>query len=283
MKKHLFCGVNLLGDGLCTTPTLEALKRDLSIRGEKINIVYITQDQQISRFLENNPYVDRVIYEKDEPKIRSMKGWGNFSKKHLFNVSEAYSIGCRSGMHMAEAYAHLYGVKIASSRPIVNVTKNDRENAKKYLPEGKYICVSPHSVSSSMEDKEDRAGNKLWGDSKWKKMFLFLQEAGHEVISLGADNDPRYNVDGLIELHGLPIKTVAAILEQSSYFVTIDNGLAHLGAAVNAKIVEIYPQALPLTWVVPHVSHRRILYGYPPNIPVDAVIKAFEDLRNEIE
>lgn len=283
MKTYLFCGVNLLGDGLCTTPVLRELKSIAKIEGRKIKTTYVAQNQAISKFLDGNPDIDRVYYEKSHDKIRSMRGWGNYDRKHLFDVSKAFSVGAISGMHMTEAYGYFYGIDVKRRRPVVSITDDERENADKYIPKVNYICISPHSTSSTIDNEENRSGNKLWGDSKWREIIPALQEMGYEVVSLGASNDPKYSIPGLSELHGLPIKWVAAILEASDYFITIDNGLAHLGAAVNANIVEIYPEALPITWVRPHVDHSRLLYGYPSDSSVMSVLDALEDLKNEVE
>jgi ADP-heptose:LPS heptosyltransferase len=233
--------------------------------------------------LDGNPYIDRVIYEKDEEKIRSMRGWGNFTKKHLFDISAAFKAGVSKGLHMTQAYGELYGVDVAFCRPVVCVTDEDRKEAAKYIPDGSFVCVSTHSVSSTLDDPKDRAGNKLWGTSKWKRLFSILtEEMGYSIVSLGAGKDPQYKIPGVKDLHDLPIKIVAAILEAADCLITIDNGLAHLGAAVNAKMVEIYPDCLPPTWVWPHADDVRVLWGYPPHISPHTVAGALEELNSEV-
>ncbi|MBN1881087.1 MAG: glycosyltransferase family 9 protein [Deltaproteobacteria bacterium] len=278
-KRILFAGVNLLGDGLCTTQVV----RHVRVNHPDWQITYVAQNEPISQFLDGNPHIDRVIYESDRDKIRSMRGWGNFTRKHLFNVNHAFRVGTSRGLHMTQAYGEVYGVDISSRRPVLLVTDEEREKAREYLPDGPYVCISSHSWSSSVDIPEDRAGNKLWGVSKWRRLFPMIRETGYAVVSLGSNADPKYDMPGIIELHGLPIKQVAAILEAADGFVTIDNGLAHLGAAVNAKMVEIYPECLPEEWVKPHTDYVRIVRGYPPAISPLSVMGALEELISEVQ
>lgn len=256
MRGTLFAGINLIGDGLATTPAV----REWKLAHPKEPVWYLTGKQEASTVLLKNPFIDRVrMYEREEwDKVRSMQGLGNFTKKHLFDVGAAFSYGCRAGMHMAQAYGELAGVQVISCRPVLRITDAERAEAAQYIPGYQFIVVCPHSVSSTVETK-DRGGNKLWGDDKWVKLFPILYEMKYAIVSLGGPNDPKLypEDDALIdELHGLPVRIAAAVMERAAYVVTIDSGLAHIAAALDKNLVEIYPEALPLTWVYPHTTHK---------------------------
>ena len=278
MRGTLFAGVNLIGDALETTQTVREWKRN----HPKEPILYVAQDEEKVRVLLKNPFIDRVKFVQDWDRLRTLRGYGDFTKKHLFDVGKAWDYGIDRKMHMSQAYAALAGVDAGSLLPVLRLVDAEKIGAKQFIPEGRFVVICPHSVSSSV-DNNDRGGNKLWGDSNWRKLVPIIQEMGFTVVSLGASQDPKFNIDGLIERHGLPIRTSCAVMDAADYVVTLDSGTAHIAAALNKNLVEIYPNCLPPEWVFPHVSHCRVLYNYPPDIPVKLVAEALDELIGEVE
>jgi ADP-heptose:LPS heptosyltransferase len=281
MKGALFAGVNIIGDMLATTPAV----REWKLSHPKDPIHYVVQDEPITRVMLKNPFVDRVYFNADPDKVRSMRGWGDFTKKHLFDVSAAFSYGAKRGLHMAQAYGVLAGVSVGSCRPVLHLTETEKLTAFPYIPAGRFIVVCPHSVSSTVENN-DRGGNKLWGDSHWVEIFPILREMGYVIVSLGGANDPKFYPAGdgeVTELHGLPIRLAAAVMDRADYVVTIDSGLAHIASALDKNLIEIYPKRFPLTWVHPHTTHNQVIQGYPPDITVKTVVKALDDLIGKCE
>ncbi|MCK9568519.1 glycosyltransferase family 9 protein [Candidatus Pacearchaeota archaeon] len=282
MRGTLFAGVNLIGDALATTPAV----REWRLNHPDEPVWYVAQDQPISRVLRKNPYVDRVILDPDHDKIRRMVGWGNWTKKWLFDVGAAFSYGERRNIHMAQAYGELLGVQIGSCRPELRIVDAERSEAEHILgPMSRFVAVCPHSMSSTGLDTANREGNKLWGDSRWRELVLIIQEMGFSVVSLGGPDDPKIFAEdtGVVELHGLPIRIAAAVMDAADYVVTIDSGLAHVAAALNKNLVEIYPAVLHIEWVYPHTTHKRVIQGYPPEIPVAKVADELEALVGECE
>ena len=54
-----------------------------------------------------------------------------------------------------------------------------------------------------------------------------------------------------------------------------ENGIAHLGAGVDAPMVVIYSNIVPLAWASPEISSRsQVLYDDPQLIGCDEVIAA---------
>ena len=57
--------------------------------------------------------------------------------------------------------------------------------------------------------------------------------------------------------------------------VTLENGLGHLSHAVDAPMVMIYSNIVPLGWANPVEARRcEVLYGDPRQVTVDEVIAA---------
>jgi ADP-heptose:LPS heptosyltransferase len=80
-------------------------------------------------------------------------------------------------------------------------------------------------------------------------------------------------------LYGLPIKLVAALLQEASVVVTLENGIGHLAHAVDASTVMIYSNIVPLGWANPvEASCCEVLYDDPSRITADAAIAAAQRL-----
>lgn len=281
MRGALFAGTNLIGDTLATTPAVRDWKRT----HPKDPVWYATYKHAPSMVLLKNPFIDRVKLDEDRDRVDSMRGYGNFTKKHLFDVQKAFAYGCRAGMHMSEAYGAMAGISITSRRPVLRLTDSERAEVGPIIPLSPYIVVCPHSVSSTVETK-NRGGNKLWGDDKWTKLFPILSEMGYLIVSLGGPKDPKFYPDddsAVFEFHDLPVRLAAAVMEKAAYVVTIDSGMAHIAAALDKNVVEIYPATLPLPWVFPHTTHNRVVQGYPPQVTVKTVAGLLEELIGECE
>ena len=71
-------------------------------------------------------------------------------------------------------------------------------------------------------------------------------------------------------LHGLPIKVVAALLRDANVVITLENGLGHLSHGVDAPMVMIYSDIVPLGWANPVEARRcEVLYGDPRQVTVE--------------
>jgi ADP-heptose:LPS heptosyltransferase len=82
---------------------------------------------------------------------------------------------------------------------------------------------------------------------------------------------------GVRSLHGLPIKIVAALLEEAECVITLENGIAHLCSAVDAHMVEIYSTMVPLVWAFPReMTHVEAIYENPRLVSVERVLGAVE-------
>ena len=77
-----------------------------------------------------------------------------------------------------------------------------------------------------------------------------------DIVAIGSEFDDRRPSPWWRNLHGLPIKVVAALLHDATLVVTLENGIGHLAHGVDAPIVMIYSNIVPLGWANPVEANR---------------------------
>ena len=97
-------------------------------------------------------------------------------------------------------------------------------------------------------------------------------EGIEDIVAVGSEFDERRSNPLWRNLYGLPIKVVAALLQNAALVVTLENGIGHLAHAVDAPMVMIYSNIVPLGWANPvEATCCEVLYDDPRKITVDAV------------
>lgn len=231
MRRALFISRNLIGDGLNTAPALIAWHKehpeweiDLWTLPDTAGTIYqhfgvplrtVTQEEYL-----RYPY--------------------NFEFK--FDCGEAFTVGDKAHIHIANAYAVLLQVKITS-------------NELTYIPEEVehkkgLVLISPFSASCA--SRQGHPPNKMISMKQWNLMLKRLRLLG-EIGVLGGPLDfhPELEVKPEEYLTGLPLNQVALMLRDCKLFITIDNGMAHLGASQSAPMVLFYPACLGVHWILP--------------------------------
>lgn len=116
---------------------------------------------------------------------------------------------------------------------------------------------------------------RLWPGALWAQVVRGLRVRGWEVGLLGADPgvgavyhaadvDTALVEEGALDLRGqLTLPEVAGALAQTRVFVTIDNGLMHLAAAVGTPTVALFGASPRRVWA-PHVPTVQILEPADP-------------------
>jgi ADP-heptose:LPS heptosyltransferase len=277
-KQAVFVGCNALGDTLCTTPVVRAFRE----RHEDVFITYVVQNATYCRVLDANPDIDLVLYNEHlwlhgtaavtptwvyslplvlrEPAILH-----HFDMTAVCNRAESFQ------EHIARGFARLLGIPIASARPVVRVTVGERRVASG-LVANPYVVFSMHSNANPMRPNGVRA--KDWPLVHWVQLARHLRNHGIDVVAVGAESDTRPPADAMRSLYGLPIKIVAALLEAAACVVTLENGLAHLAYAVDARMVELYSPIVPAAWATPvEASTSRVIYKDPQQVTVTDVIQ----------
>jgi ADP-heptose:LPS heptosyltransferase len=283
--RAVFLGLNALGDTLCTTPAIRAFRR----KHPEATIVYVTQSAPFCRVLDNNPDIDLVLYSErlyfhGIPEPEQVVPWLQTLPIDLRESAMLYRLDLRLACHTMEAFeshisetfARLIQVGLESTRPLIFLDEHDRRGARVF-GRRPYVVISPHSVSNP--DRADGQGKrKDWPLERWNELGARIAATGEfDIYVIGSERDTCIDIAHARRLHGLSIRTIAALLEQAACVVTVENGIAHLCAAVNAPTVELYSNLMPLAWAKPAEGTRtRILYGDPLEMSCDQVYESFQ-------
>ena len=194
-----------------------------------------------------------------------------FDFEHVFDVNAAFKLSDQKKQHLATSYADLLGVKIGDRKenlkpiyiPIeLKEDRNDRQQDEWYEIENLKGCilVSMFSASCTSHDpKYNYVPNKMLPPEKWIPMLKFLRKRFPETIIkvLGAPDDKLPNIFfqqeiyGVEAMFGIPLNRLALIMQKAKLLVTIDNGMAHLGATQEVPTFEMYPVALGPHYILP--------------------------------
>jgi ADP-heptose:LPS heptosyltransferase len=283
--RAIFIGFNALGDTLCTTPTIRAYRQ----RHPDAHITYIVQSAAFTRVLDGNPDIDVVLYSE----FLSRHGMSRFSVEWLYEqpldftrASTLYrfdmNLVCTTKeafeVHIARGFSTLLQVPIDSVRPIVRVTPEEQGQVAA-LVRRPYVVLSMHSnANPAREGGEGRV--KDWPVDRYEALCAYLRQQGFkDIVAIGSEFDTRRVSPMWRNLYGLPIKVVAALLEDAGLVLTLENGIGHLAHAVDAPMVMLYSRIVPLGWAEPVEATRcRVIYGDTWTVALDEVIAAADSI-----
>lgn len=283
MKKAFFIGCNALGDTLCTTPALRAFRK----ANPDVFVSYIVQNATYCRVLDGNPDIDLVIYNEHlwlHGMERFTIEWFHSLPLEIDEAAMLYHFDMKAVCsreesfheHIAVGLAKVVGIPIESVKPVVRVTEEERR-ATRWFVRRPYVVFSRHSNANPL--LADGSGAKDWPDQNWRWLAEYLHGRGLDIISVGAETNARFGSPHARDLHGLPIKVLAALLEGAACLVTLENGIAHLAAAVDVPMVELYSKLVPLAWAYPaEMTRREVIYEVPRLVSCEQVAAAVERL-----
>src|SRR5688572_3147334 len=286
MKTALFISYNALGDTLCTTPSLRAFRK----KNPEEFIVYVAQNSTFSRVLEGNPDIDLTLYSEVLYANRGVDNLGeNWLRSlpldlqepasvHHFYLAAALDQPDSLQTHIATNFARKLGVELDSTRPTVRVSKQERNAVAPFIRKP-YAVFSMNSVTNPARDS-GTGGVKDWPADNWFKLALWLRnEANLDVFAIGAENDPQYQTPLLRNLFGLPVKLTAALIEGAECLITLENGIAHLAAGLDAPTVVIYSSSFPRGWAEHQgLSRTKVLYGDPQALAWETARDAVQEI-----
>ena len=192
----------------------------------------------------------------------------------LFDMNQVCTSWDAFQEHIATGFSRLVRIPIDGVRPIVHVTPRERAAAAS-LVRGPYAVLSMHSNSNPPRvGGEGRV--KDWPLDRFAAVCAHLRARGIvDIVAVGSEFDAKRHDPQWRSLHGLPIKVVAALLQEANVVITLENGLGHLSHAVDAPMVMIYSNIVPLGWANPVEARRcEVLYGDPRQVTVEEVTAA---------
>jgi ADP-heptose:LPS heptosyltransferase len=281
VKKAIFLSLNALGDTLCTTPVIRAFRR----ANPETWIVFIAQAAPFCRVLDGNPDIDLLLYSERlyfQGFPENIPGWlaqlpidlREPALLHRLDLKPVCTSHEAFRQPISRLFARLFDLTLESTRPIV-VLNDEERRAARMFDARPYVVFSPHSVSNPVR-ADGNGKRKDWPIERWQELARRIEAiGGHDVFVVGSERDPILPIDKTRPLYGLPVKVVAALLERAACVVTVENGIGHLCAAVDAPTVVIYSSLMPIEWASsPESSCRRVLYGDPLDLPCDTVMDA---------
>lgn len=288
-KKVFFLGFNRLGDFLCTTPAISGFR--------KLNpdafIIYIVQNASYCRVLEGNPDIDQVIYSEDlyyhgeqvlsEQWVQSLPvEIEEPATLYRFNIHEV----CRVtptvfNDHISSGFARVLQIPIDSVRPVVHLSEQELESARK-LVKKPYIVLSMHAGSEVVATGGHLA-LKDWMFENWLRLARQLPSLGNfDIVAIGAETDQQVQSRYYRNLYGIPIKTVAALLQEAACVITVESGISHLCHAVDAPMVIIFSRYVSFPWAFPREAGCcRVIYKDPKVITPDEVLEAVKSVLKQ--
>jgi ADP-heptose:LPS heptosyltransferase len=282
MDRVFFLGCNALGDTLCTTPVVRAFRAS----NPDCFITYIVHNAAYCHVLDANPDIDLTIYsehlwmhgtrEISMEWLQSLPlGTTEAAPLYHFDMEAVCSRAEAFHEHISAGFSNLLGIPASTVRPIVRVTPEERSVARKFVRRP-YAVFSMHSNSNP--EVSGGGGAKDWPMENWIRLAVHLQsQMGWDVVAIGAERDVQRSLPGVRNLYGLPLKVVAALLEEAACVVTLENGLGHLAAGVDARMVVIYSAIVPLEWACPkEATACELIYGDPRAVRCAQVIAAVE-------
>lgn len=284
VESVVFIGHNALGDLLCTTPVIRAFRH----ANPNVRIVYVVQNANFCRILDGNPDIDLLLYNEQ----MYLHGLSQFSQEWLhslpldirkqgmlynFDIRQVCTSWEAYQQHISQGFSKLLNIPIDSTRPVVVVQDKDRRTAKMFTSRP-YVLLSMHSISNPPRSNEN-GGLKNWPKEYWATLAKEFYQRGLNIIAVGAEKDEQFPFSHVKNLYGLPIKIVAALIEQCAGFITIENGLAHLAAALDVPTVQLYAPIVPQAWAYPAEATRwRTIYEDPLTVTPQRVLKTFQEI-----
>jgi ADP-heptose:LPS heptosyltransferase len=282
--RAVFIGYNALGDTLCSTAVL---RRFREIYPGTL-VTYVVQDVEYCRLLEACPEIDTVIYSE----VMYAYGLKQFSMDWLtalaidhakdtplyhFDMGRLGALPNQMEVHIAEGLGQTLGFPIENTRPSIVLTEHDHRRTRPFVHRP-YVALSMHSVTNPPREDGREGGVKNWPWENWAELAKRIRERhGFDVIALGSERDRRPIMPDIRTLYGLPIRTVAALIQGAQCMIGLENGLAHLAAGLDAPLVHLYSKLVPLCWAQHKgLSNYEFVYRDPYEVPVDEVMGMLE-------
>lgn len=254
-----------LGDLLWLTAVLQTYRRQC--RPSSVTIV--CPDRPISRILENNPLIDRIVY-GDARTFVTVTGASDLLLRvhdlRMLPIAAAMIRGWKRRtpwLYYRDLWLAPRGQWLATFlglgemrqyRPILRLCDADRVPAAQ-LPKP-YVVLAPHTGQYAVPLVSHLWHTlKSWAEENWMRLAAELRRLGFEVVTLAARNQAP--VPGTVSVLGLPIRQAAAVLEGATGLITGESGLWFVAAALGTPFV-VVPWWLPRS--VDWASHMGTPY-----------------------
>ena len=250
MPQALFISKNLIGDGLNISSALRAWYRSYADPAWQIDL--LTHRDHAAVIYEHMGVLLRVIF--DAPRL------SDYFFQFDFDCSKAFALGEKSNKHIAECYAEMLGVGIASTKPTFIPVEEEHEKD--------LILISPFSRSCSSQ--EGKPPNKMLPWAKLGPIVAYLRTLGKIGVLGGPDDRAPLEIEETEYYTGLPLNKVALMLRDCKMLFTVDNGMSHLAASQETRSIVLYPSCLKQSWITPKGNPNAAILHIDPVVVLSA-------------
>jgi len=222
-----------LGDHLCATPMLRALKR----KGEKVVVTSV-----YPYLLQGNPNIDELIYPTEEVDYEKI----DFRDLYKWCFETGFE-GC-----VSEAWCNMYEVDYDGDNLDYAVYPLERVWVNRNIKDKKFILISvsggipvvQYADITLVGAAKRRTQVKDWFKPRWEVLVSEIKSLGYKVYQVGGQDDEK--VEGCDRYFlGIDYRLTIAMLEKSRGFVSVDTFLGHAGHAIGKKGVVIFGPSEP--------------------------------------
>lgn len=261
-----------LGDHLCATPMLRALKKKEKKTKQKVVISSI-----YPYLFQFNPNIDELIYVSEEYQYQYVNQpdiyrWGN-DNRFTGRLSEAW---CKSLGLEYDGDKLDYFVQDKEREWVLGALGGKWEGAanleKMKLLKDKYVLISTTSgvapiqyvdVTKLGASEKNKISLKDWTKHKWEKVVKDIQKTTYlKVYQVGGANDEKIESCDRHFL-GIDYRLSIALLEKCETFVSVDTFLQHAGHAIGKKGVVLFGPTDPA--IFGHESNLNIYLNRCPH------------------
>lgn len=212
-----------IGATVCAEPAIRSLK------SEKGQAVEITVCGRHCDIFNNHASVNRVLNAVPY-------GYDRFDIHYRLS-GDTFEHG--PSIDMIDRYARKLGVVLTDKRPQINLDSCDFVQVLRFeiskLPHPR-VVIAPGSS----------CGTKMWEVDKWKQLCAILEDKiDAKLIQLGDQGESFFGFG--LDLSGrVSAREAATIISRCDLLISIDNGYAHLAAAVQTPRVVLFGQDQPV-------------------------------------
>ncbi|MBV9282657.1 MAG: hypothetical protein JOZ41_21475 [Chloroflexi bacterium] len=259
-----------LGDLLWFTAVLAEYRKRVAPRRVFVGV----PDRAISRILERNPLVDRLLYGDARAAVAQARcrpdGGLEVHDLRPLAVAGAMVRDWRyrlPWLYYRDLWLEPRGQWLATYlrlgplqefRPLLGLYDDDFDAARA-LP-ARYVALAPHvgqyslPLASALWERL-----KGWPPENWAALAEALRRAGFEPVTLGAPG--QVPIEGTTPMIGLPIRQAAGVIDRAAALISVESGLWFIAAARQTPFV-IVPWWLPrsVNWPAPMRVPHRLVY-----------------------
>jgi ADP-heptose:LPS heptosyltransferase len=212
---------------MCLTPVVSKYKKENP--EDKVSVCVKWPEIYL-----HNPYVDEILWTNNVE---------NTAYDTVYNIRLPVSLTHRK-ISLQDASAEQVGITLQENEKKPQIFLSQRERIiwrdRFKRPKGLVVGFSPYARWSSRE----------WPIQRWREVIAWIEEKYNATILYLGDSSRPYpwignNLGGQTD-----VRELALVLEQCDLLLTVDNGVAHLAAAVETPSVILFGPVMSETRVM---------------------------------